>query len=131
MFKKVNAFSSFSVNDLEQAKKFYQEVLELEVQEEKGMGLNLDLPGGGKAFLYPKTNHQPATYTVLNFVVEDIDAAVDGLTERGVRFEHYEGELETDAKGITRSKSPQDGPSIAWFTDPSGNILSVLQNEKK
>ena len=115
------AFSGFSVDDLGKAKKFYGEVLGLPVSEGMEDTLELDA-GGNKVFLYQKPNHAPATYTVLNFPVEDVDAAVDELGKRGVRFERYERpEIRTDEKGIHRA-----GPVIAWFKDPAGNILSVL-----
>jgi catechol 2,3-dioxygenase-like lactoylglutathione lyase family enzyme len=121
MFKDTKAFSTFSVDDVPTAKQFYAETLGLNVSEEMG-GLGLHLGGGGDVFVYPKDNHTPATFTVLNFPVDDIEDAVDRLTEAGVRFERYEGDLETDVKGIHRG----EGPTIAWFKDPAGNILSVL-----
>jgi len=124
MFKDTKAFSGFSANDIEAAKRFYGETLGLSVSEEMG-GLGLHLGGGGEVFVYPKDDHAPASFTVLNFPVEDIDAAVDRLTKAGVRFEHYSGEIETDEKGIARSRG--EGPNIAWFKDPAGNILSVLE----
>ena len=127
MFNYTKAFSSFSVDDIRKAKKFYSDVLGLEVKEEGEMGLRLDLSTNAKIFIYPKADHQPATFTVLNFPVHDIDESVDELIKKGVRFEQYSGELQTDAKGILRSNSPEHGPSIAWFKDPAGNILSVLQ----
>ncbi|MDQ3161290.1 MAG: VOC family protein [Actinomycetota bacterium] len=124
MFKDTKAFSGFSANDIGAAKRFYGETLGLSVSEEMG-GVGLHLGGGGEVFVYPKDDHAPASFTVLNFPVEDIDAAVDGLTKAGVRFEHYSGEIETDEKGIARSRG--EGPNIAWFKDPAGNILSVLE----
>jgi catechol 2,3-dioxygenase-like lactoylglutathione lyase family enzyme len=127
MFKDSKAFSGFSVDDLGKAKEFYSDTLGLEVSEKAGMGLQLRLGTGADVFVYPKPNHQPATFTVLNFPVDNIDKAVDELTAKGVTFEHYEGQLQTDEKGICRSDSPEKGPSIAWFTDPAGNILAVLQ----
>ena len=125
MFKDSKAFFSFSVDDVPRAKDFYAGTLGLDVTEEMG-GLGLHLAGGVDGFLYPKDDHTPATFTVLNFLVDDVDDAVDRLTEAGVRFERYEGEIQTDEKGIARS--PGEGPSIAWFKDPAGNILAVLQN---
>ena len=122
MFKDTKAFSSFSTNDLEQAKDFYGQKLGLEVSQTPE-GLDLRLAGGGRLFIYPKPNHEPASFTVLNFVVDDIDHAVDQLGAAGVRFEHYEGDIKTDERGIHRN----DGPMIAWFKDPAGNILSVVQ----
>ena len=125
MFKDTKAFSSFSVDDVEKAREFYSDVLELEVSEVPDMAglLNVKIAGGANVLIYPKPTHTPATFTVLNFVVENIDEAVDELTKRGVQFEHYGGEYETDEKGISRG----GGPSIAWFKDPAGNILSVLE----
>ena len=125
MFNPTGAFSGFSVSDLAQAKAFYGQTLGLQLQEEMN-GLRLMLPGGGQVFIYPKPDHTPATYTVLNFQVASVEAAVDTLTGRGVAFEHYDS-LEgarTDAKGIARDPR---GPTIAWFKDPAGNFLSVIQ----
>ncbi|WP_181719579.1 VOC family protein [Nocardia gipuzkoensis] len=116
-----NAFSGFSVDDIEAAKTFYTETLGIQVSEENGM-LQLRLGGGGTVLVYPKPDHTPATFTVLNFPVPDIEAAVDELNRRNVRFERYEF-AEQDEKGIHRG----GGPLIAWFTDPAGNVLSVLQ----
>jgi len=128
MFGQTKAFSSFSVNDLQQAKEFYQQKLGLEVTEDNTMSiLQLRIPGSNGVIIYPKPNHMPATFTVLNFPVSDIDAAVDELTKRGVRFLQYEGELQTDSKGVFRSDDKSRGPNIAWFEDPAGNILSVLE----
>jgi len=121
MFENTKAFSGFSVNDLETAKKFYGEVLGLKTSERYGL-LTLHLAGGRDTLVYPKPDHQPATYTILNFAVDDIDAAVDELVSRGVELEKYDG-LGQDAKGINRA----GGPYIAWFKDPAGNILAVLQ----
>lgn len=126
MFKDTKAFSSFSVNDLKQAKEFYGQTLGLEVSETKE-GLGLKLAGGGEVFLYPKPDHQPASFTVLNFAVDNIDEGVAQLKQRGVSFEHYEGEIKTDENGIHRSTGDGGGPNIAWFKDPAGNILSVLE----
>ncbi len=126
MFKA--AFSGISVNDLAKAKYFYTKTLGLELDNEE-MGLSLNLPGGGKLFAYPKEDHRPATFTVLNFVTDDIDKAVDDLAAKGVTFEHYDNEyIKTDARGIARGKSVNQGPDIAWFKDPAGNILAVLEN---
>jgi len=126
MFKAKGAFSGISVNDLDKAKEFYTKTLRLELEDDK-MGLQLRLPGGGTLFIYPKENHEPATFTVLNFVVADIDEAVDELKKHDVEFEKYEG-LHQDEKGIARGKSVNQGPDMAWFKDPAGNILSVLQD---
>jgi len=122
MFNDTQAFSGFSVDDIPRAKQFYGETLGLNVTEENGM-LMLHLAGGGTVLVYPKENHEPATFTILNFPVPDVEATVDQLTQAGVPFEHYEGaDLQTDEKGIMRG----EGPTIAWFKDPAGNILSVL-----
>lgn len=123
MFKDTKAFSGFSVDDIPKAKAFYGQTLGLNVSEEHGM-LTLHLGTGADVLIYPKPNHTPATYTTLNFPVDDVDKAVDELTKRGVKFEHYDyPDLKTDAKGIARDER---GPTIAWFKDPAGNILSVL-----
>ena len=126
MFRDAKAFSSFSADDLNKAKEFYGETLGLEVSDSKE-GLELHISGGGQVFIYPKPNHTPASFTVLNFPVDDIEKAVDELTARDVQFESYEGELKTDEKGIFRGASRGEGPNIAWFKDPAGNILSVLE----
>jgi predicted enzyme related to lactoylglutathione lyase len=127
MFKESKAFSSISVDDVAAAKSFYSELLGLNV-EEMPQGLSVNLSGGGAVFLYPKPNHTPATFTVLNFPVDDVEHAVDELTKRGVRFEQYDlPDLKTDAKGIARGNG---GPTIAWFTDPAGNILSVVSKPR-
>ena len=122
MLRDSKTFSSFSVNDLKRANEFYAGILGLNVQESPE-GLALNLAGGAMVFLYPKPNHEPATFTVLNFPVDDIEAAVDRLAAAGIAFERYEGQ-EQDERGIARD--PQ-GPAIAWFKDPAGNILSVLE----
>jgi catechol 2,3-dioxygenase-like lactoylglutathione lyase family enzyme len=127
MLQDTPAFSGFSVSDQAEAKEFYQNLLGLTV-EETDMGLQLKLFGGGTVYVYGKENHEPATYTILNFVVADIDKTVDELGGKGVKFEIYEG-LHQDEKGIARGISAHMGPDIAWFKDPSGNILSVLHNE--
>jgi catechol 2,3-dioxygenase-like lactoylglutathione lyase family enzyme len=115
------AFSGFAVDDVEQARRFYGETLGLEVTEDHGI-LTLQLAGDRPTIIYPKPDFTPATYTILNFPVDDIDGAVDDLTARGVTFERYDG-FDQDDKGIFRG----GGPFIAWFTDPAGNVLSVLQ----
>jgi predicted enzyme related to lactoylglutathione lyase len=124
MLKDSKAFSGFSVDDIQKAKEFYGRRLELEVSETHGL-LNLHLAGGTTVLIYPKPNHAPATFTILNFPVDNIEEAVDKLTKTGVRFERYEGNLKTDEKGIFRG----GGPLIAWFKDPAGNILSVLEEK--
>jgi predicted enzyme related to lactoylglutathione lyase len=131
MFTDKKAFSSFSIDDVDKAKEFYQGILGLNVQKiEMGGGysiLELDITGGSRVLLYPKPNHTPATFTVLNFPVDDLEKTVDDLTAKGVKFEQYDMEdLKTDAKGIVHSNGV--GPDIAWFTDPAGNIISVLKN---
>jgi catechol 2,3-dioxygenase-like lactoylglutathione lyase family enzyme len=120
MFRNAKAFSGFSTDDVAKAKEFYGETLGVEVVSE-GMGaISLRLGGGGTVFIYPKPNHTPATFTVLNFPVESVDKAVEELTRKGVTFEKYPN---TDDKGISRG----NGPTIAWFKDPAGNILSILE----
>jgi predicted enzyme related to lactoylglutathione lyase len=126
MFRNSKAFSSFSVDDLQKAKEFYSQTLGVEVSDSKE-GLMLQIAGGGTVFIYPKPNHSPASFTVLNFPVDDIDQAVDQLTGLGLRFESYGGEIKTDEKGIFRGASRGEGPNIAWFKDPAGNILSVFE----
>jgi len=118
-------FSSFAVRDIDVARHFYRETLGVDVSDGPMGTLELAATRGASVLVYPKPDHEPATFTVLNFPVEDIDHAVDALRERGVKFEHYTGDIQTDAKGISRG----DGPDIAWFRDPSGNILSVLVPE--
>ncbi len=128
IFKPTKAFSSFSVNDLNKAKNFYTNTLGLDVSgAAEGMGLELF---GGNVFIYSKPNHEPATFTVLNFPVDDIDGAVDDLKSRGITFESYGGEMKTDEKNIFRGGDSGKGPNIAWFKDPAGNILSVMEEEK-
>ncbi|MDR3679268.1 MAG: VOC family protein [Flavipsychrobacter sp.] len=124
MLKESKAFSGFSANDTQKAKAFYSDKLGLDVTDNGGM-LTLHLNGGNKVIIYPKPNHEPATFTVLNFPVADVDKVVDDLTAKGIQFEHYNfGTIVTDDKGIMRG----NGPTIAWFKDPAGNILSVLQD---
>jgi catechol 2,3-dioxygenase-like lactoylglutathione lyase family enzyme len=120
------AFSSFSVNDLKKAKEFYEEKLGVDVEEQEE-GLKLGFNGGNNVFIYPKSDHKPATFTVLNFPVDNIDAAVDKLAGLGIKFESYKGEMETDKKGIFRGAGNGEGPNIAWFKDPAGNFLSVIE----
>lgn len=128
MFKALAAFSGFSVDDLAKAQKFYTEILGLKT-DDGDMGLKLHLPGGGTVFVYPKDDHQPATFTILNFAVDDIDEAMNELKGKGVTFEQYDGM--TDESGVARGLAANRGPDIAWFKDPAGNILSVLQDSKK
>ncbi|MTI87676.1 MAG: VOC family protein [Balneolaceae bacterium] len=130
MIDTINAFSSFSVDDLNKAKEFYSQTLGIEVESKDGMGLSLHLGKSTSAFLYAKKDHQPATFTVLNFEVDDIDAAVAALEKEGVTFEHYNNkDLPQDEKGILRGSRAGRGPDIAWFKDPAGNILSIKQVE--
>jgi catechol 2,3-dioxygenase-like lactoylglutathione lyase family enzyme len=122
MLKNSKAFSGFSAGDIPKAREFYAGTLGLDVSESHGL-LTLSLAGGNNVLIYPKPNHVPATFTVLNFPVNDVDLAVDELTKRGVRFEKYDlPDLKTDKKGVMRG----NGPTIAWFRDPAGNILSVV-----
>jgi catechol 2,3-dioxygenase-like lactoylglutathione lyase family enzyme len=121
VFENTKAFSGFSVDDIDRARQFYEGTLGLKVTEENGM-LGLHLSGGGDILIYPKPDHTPATFTILNFPVEDIDRAVDDLTGNGIEMVRYE-EMNQDDKGIMRDQ----GPPIAWFLDPAGNVLSVLE----
>ena len=130
MLEGSHAYSSFAVSDLEKAKKFYAETLGLAVSDVPGMRglLQLNLAGGVKVLVYPKPDHAPATFTVLNFPVESVERAVDALVARGVRFEVYrDGPVKTDARGISRGAG---GPVIAWFKDPAGNILSLVEERR-
>jgi catechol 2,3-dioxygenase-like lactoylglutathione lyase family enzyme len=120
-----SAFTGYSNSDKEVTKKFYSETLGMELLNDR-MGLEFRLPGGGIVFIYKKDDHQPATFTVLNLVVEDIDEAVKELTSKDVKFEIYDG-FGQEESGIARSTKPEDGPSIAWFKDPSGNIISIIE----
>ena len=121
------AFSGFAVPDIDAARSFYRDALGLTVTDEMMGQLSLELPGGGWVLIYPKADHEPATYTVLNLEVDDIDRAVDELEAAGVELLRYEG-FGQDARGIARGIATDRGPDIAWFTDPAGNIVSVLQN---
>ena len=123
MFTTTKAFSGFAVGDIAAAKAFYGDTLGLDASEEHGM-LTLHLAGGAPVLVYPKPDHTPASFTILNFAVDDIDGAVDELAGRGVTFERYDG-FEHDERGIVRAEG---GPPIAWFTDPSGNVLAVLED---
>jgi catechol 2,3-dioxygenase-like lactoylglutathione lyase family enzyme len=125
MFKNTKAFSSFSVDDVQKTREFYNRTLGLDVSETNGL-LSLNIAGGSRILIYPKLNHTPATYTILNFPVDDVEEAVEELTRLGVHIDIYnEGDLKTDEKGIFRGR----GPAIAWFKDPAGNILSVLEEK--
>jgi catechol 2,3-dioxygenase-like lactoylglutathione lyase family enzyme len=121
MFTNTKAFSGFAVDDVDKAREFYSETLGLEVSEENGI-LTLHIAGDRPTIVYPRPNHTPAQYTILNFPVDDIDQVVEDLTARGVRFERYEG-FDQDERGIMRA----EGPPIAWFKDPAGNVLSVIK----
>jgi catechol 2,3-dioxygenase-like lactoylglutathione lyase family enzyme len=124
MLANSKAFSGFSVNDVSEARKFYEATLGLRVSEDNGM-LTLHIAGGRDILVYPKDDHTPASFTILNFPVDNVESAVDELTRRGVRFERYPGmDADMDEKGIFRG----GGPLIAWFTDPAGNVLSVIED---
>ncbi|WP_426185124.1 VOC family protein [Microbacterium sp. TWP3-1-2b2] len=128
MFENSDAFSGMSSNDIAASRHFYEGVLGLVVKDE-GMGglISVQLPKGGAVLIYPKDDHQPANFTILNFPVEDIDAVVDLLLAKGVVMDRYDG-MDQDEKGIMRGKAAGQGPDIAWFKDPAGNILSVLSS---
>lgn len=125
MLKIKEVFSSFSVSDLPRAKEFYTHILGLQVEEGQ-MGLILHMVGGGTIFIYPKENHQPATFTVLNIEVENLDAAIEELTQHGITMEIYAG-MEQDHKGISHGKASGHGPDIGWFKDPFGNVIAILE----
>lgn len=127
MFRDTRAFSGFAVNDIEKARHFYGDILGMEVKDRPMGVLELQLPGDNHILVYPKSDHQPATFTLLNFPVGDIDKAVEELRGKGVQFEQYEGAIRTDSKGISRANG---GPNIAWFKDPAGNILSVIEENQ-
>ena len=120
------AFSSFSIDNTAAAQEFYGDTLGLDITGETE-GLSIKFPSGLTVFLYPKNDHEPATFTVLNLTVANIDAAVDELTARGIKFESYGGDIATDAKGVFRGAERGHGPNIAWFKDPAGNILSLVE----
>lgn len=122
MFTHSQAFSGFAVDDVARAKAFYTDTLGLEVSEENGL-LTLHIEGGATILVYPKPDHEPARFTVLNFPTDDIETSIDGLVDRGVSFERYAG-FDQDDRGIFRG----GGPLIAWFKDPAGNVFSVLQD---
>jgi catechol 2,3-dioxygenase-like lactoylglutathione lyase family enzyme len=125
VFENSQPFSGFSVDDIEAARRFYSDVLEQEVSDTNGM-LQLQIRPDVAVLVYPSETHRPGSFTVLNFPVDDIDAAVEHLSSRGVRFERYEG-MPQDDKGVLRGLANDRGPDIAWFTDPAGNVLSILQ----
>lgn len=127
MFRTRHAFSGFSVDDLDAARTFYGGALGLRVVDGEMGNLQLTLPGGHEVFIYPKEDHLPVTFTILNFVVDDVDAAVDELNAAGVVTKIYrDPDYNTDEKGIARGRAAGYGPDIAWFRDPAGNVLSVL-----
>ncbi len=121
------AFSGFTVDDIAAARNFYGNILGIPVSDDNGM-LHLHTEGGRDTLIYPKADHTPATYTILNFPVDDIDAAVDELAAQGVRMTRYDG-MPQDEKGVMRGRAVDRGPDIAWFTDPAGNVLAVLQTD--
>lgn len=129
LFKDTKAFSSFSVDDVQRAKEFYGQTIGLEVSESYGGRLlELHIDGVGNILIYPKVNHTPAAFTILNFPVDNLESTMDDLTKRGVRFEIYdEDNLKTDEKGVSLGG---EGPKIAWFKDPAGDVLSVLEERK-
>jgi catechol 2,3-dioxygenase-like lactoylglutathione lyase family enzyme len=131
MFKSKTIFSSSSVNDLAKAEVFYGETLGFEIHERGEMGFGLRFANGGQHFIYPKKDHQPASFTVLNLVVDNIADAMHALKDKGVQFEQYDlgGGAKTDEQGVLRGLSVGMGPDIAWFKDPAGNVLSVLQEK--
>ena len=129
MLKDSKAFGSFSTDSIEEAHQFYGQTLGLETDLNEMNILTLHFAGGAQAIVYPRPDHHAADFTVLNFLVEDIDEAVDELTAKGLEFEHYggDGPVKTDEKGIARGGGDNPGPSIAWFKDPAGNILSIIE----
>jgi predicted enzyme related to lactoylglutathione lyase len=127
MLKHTKAFSGFSVNDLQRAKEFYSKTLGLTVTDNPMGLIELQIEGSNNIIVYPKPDHTPATFTILNFPVDNIDKAVDELISLGVEFEQYGGDIQTDEKGICRS---EQGSNIAWFKDPAGNILSVIEQKE-
>ena len=127
MVNAIDIFSGFSVNDIDAARDFYRDALGLDVTEGPMGNLDIALPGGGHVFVYPKPDHTPASYTILNLAVDDIDVAVDDLNAKGVVTKIYDDDdLHTDEKGIARGRAVNRGPDIAWFRDPAGNVMSVL-----
>jgi predicted enzyme related to lactoylglutathione lyase len=125
-----STFSGFSVDNLQKAKTFYRDTLGISISEEEDMGFALQLPGGNQPFIYPKSDHMPATFTVLNFVVENIDKGIQSLENIGISLLKYDREdLPQDDKGVFRGLSKGIGPDIAWFEDPAGNVLAILQEK--
>jgi len=127
MFQDTPVVNGFSTDDIAKAKDFYANTLGFTVEENGGGILTLHFVNGGRTFVYPKPDHQPATFTIMNIMVEDIEQSVDALIAKGVTFEHYDGS-HADEKGIVWGKKANQGPNIAWFKDPAGNILSVLED---
>nr|WP_299342390.1 VOC family protein [Allomuricauda sp.] len=130
MLKESYTFNSYSTNDMESSKKFYGETLGLEVIENEMGILEIKAGGSNRFIIYPKENHEPATFTVLNFEVNNIGSEVDSLAAKGITFEQYPAPMETDERGICWSSGENSGPSIAWFKDPAGNILSLIQETR-
>ena len=126
MLKHSHAFSGFSVNDIQKARTFYADILGLEVKDNSMGLLELRIERGNNIIIYPKPNHVPATFTILNFPIKNIETVVDGLIEKGITFEQYGDPIKTDQKGICYGGGK--GPNIAWFKDPAGNILSVVED---
>lgn len=124
------AFTGFSVNNLKKAKEFYGELLGLHVHDDQ-MGLHIHLNDDTQIFIYEKEDHEPASFTILNFVVEDIDKKIEEMTKKGIKFERYDlgDEMKQDEKGVLRGLAANMGPDIAWFQDPAGNVLAILQDE--
>ena len=129
MLENSKAFSGFSVNDISKAKQFYSGILGLDVTDNPMGLIELNIAGGNPILIYPKPDHVPATFTVLNFPVNNIDKAADELIEKGIKFEQYDAPIKTDEKGVCRSDGK--GPNIAWFKDPAGNILSIVEENNR
>lgn len=129
MLRNSKAFSGFSVNDISKAKQFYSDTLGLDVRDNPMGFIELNITGGSRILIYPKPDHVPATFTVLNFPVDNIDNAADELIEKGIKFEQYDAPIKTDEKGVCRSDGK--GPNIAWFKDPAGNILSIVEENNR
>ena len=129
MFNNGRAFCSFSVDDLEKAKEFYGKTLGIRIEVYEDMGMKLHLPGDSMIFVYPKSNHQPASFTILNILVDDINEAIESLNNRGIKLIQYDNQhIPQDNKGVHRGLRLGKGPDIAWFEDPAGNVLSILQD---
>lgn len=130
MFRDSTTFGSFSVDSLATARKFYNETLGIDIDDEGEMGLRLKLAGNRQIYVYPKKDHTPASFTVLNFIVDDLDSTMTNLEKKGIKFLHYNRtDLPQDERGVLRGRKAGRGPDIAWFEDPAGNVLSVLQEK--